>query len=332
MNYLDLEISEYKFVVKTWKRGLVDIFSALALPDAQILRSGPVDGKRTLTDTRLLLGFLDKEGAVIVETELDRTTRVVPGGPAWRAEFISREAVDKSITHLNLQQILGREFFRQIAIPRLLQLLAPGPMTPPDSGVLPLWRKLMGPQPNKCSGDRLTDNHLHRYMIYQLAKVALERARSLIRSKHMKVRSKVEGEEDEDEGEEDEEEPLNIKFKDVDMVRDETPIDPEQIAADQQRLITQSSIVQNPYQQFPVEERQLDNYQHHVSASPRPRCPPDWWPECGNYTTVAPGCRSLPDLTTCESLDSAPPLYYRLSYREPQPGRVHHEAFLGTIP
>lgn len=283
MAYFCLNQSEYAYVVKTWTEGLLGLFITLGLPDTQVLRSGPADSKYPLTESRLLLAFPNQQDVMVVEPEVGKGVEVVPGGPAWRTEPIPRETMKTDILHLNLKRVLGRAFFAQIAIPRLFQLLAPMLGMPQDPVAPAVWKKLMD-MPPQSSRNFLAENH-HKFMVYQLAKVALGRARGRIQfnkkimrpqremSEHTQLDGVVE---------------LGHDPDSMQKLRDK-----KQIAADQQRSITPSSVVQNPSQKSPDEERRPHYYQHRVATTPNYLSPPYRWPEPPHHDTFGSGRGSV---------------------------------------
>lgn len=272
MAYFGLTPAEYAYVVKTWTEGLLGLFILLGLPDTQVLRSGPADGVFPLTDARLLLAFPDQQDEMVVEEEVGRGAQIVPGGPGWRSELIPRETVNTDILHLNLRRVLGRAFFAQIAVPRLFQLLAPGLGTPLDPGALVVWTKLMD-MPAQSSGGFLANNH-HKFMVYQLAKVALGRARGRTQYGNKKVwpqREMSEGAQLDGVVE------LGCGLDSIQKLRDEQQI--------QQRSITPSGVIPN----LPVEECRPHHYQHRVATAASPAAAPapavrHWWPGPSRYS------------------------------------------------
>lgn len=148
----------------------------LALPGVEVHRASP-------TDERLLLVFPGAAGAMVLEKEFDDGIEVVPGGWAWKTNPIPSSMVQATgITQLKLMRPLGRSFFHQVIIPRLLQLFAPGTETSTASDSSRLWGKITSVQPERCSGDSRVDYLIHKYMVYHMAKIALERTRSKSRT------------------------------------------------------------------------------------------------------------------------------------------------------
>ncbi|KAL0631871.1 hypothetical protein Q9L58_009256 [Maublancomyces gigas] len=176
MVYLNLSKLEYSLILKTWKRALHALMDRLALPGVEVHRASP-------TDERLLLVFPDAAGAMVLEKEFDDGIEVVPGGWTWETNPIPSSMVQATgITQLKLMRPLGRSFFHQVIIPRLLQLFAPGTETSTASDSSRLWGKITSVQPERCSGDSRVDYLIHKYMVYHMAKIALERTRSGNRS------------------------------------------------------------------------------------------------------------------------------------------------------
>lgn len=168
MVYLNLSKLEFSLILETWKQALRALMDRLALPGVEVHRA-------SLTNERLLLVFLDAAGAMVLEKEFDDGIEVVPGGWAWRTTPIPSSTVQAAgITQLRLTRSLGRSFFHQVVIPRLLQLFAPGTETSSASG---LWGKITSVQPERCSGDSRVDYLIHKYIVYHMAKIALERIR-----------------------------------------------------------------------------------------------------------------------------------------------------------
>lgn len=172
MVYLNLSKLEYSLILKTWKRALHGLMGRLALPGVEVHRA-------SLTDERLLLVFPGAAGAMVLEKEFDDGVEVVPGRLAWKTNPIPNSMVQATgITQLKLMRPLGRSFFHQIVIPRLLQLFAPGTGASSASDQSRLWGKITSVQPERCSGDARVDFLIHTYMVYHMAKIALERTRS----------------------------------------------------------------------------------------------------------------------------------------------------------
>lgn len=276
MVYLNLNKLEYSVIIKTWKQALQTLIDRLALSDVEVYRAA-------LTDERLLLVFPDATGAMVVEKEFDHGIEVVPAGWTWSMNPIPRSMVQATgIPQLKLTRPLGRSFFHQVAIPRLLQLFAPKAETPPGSESSRLWGKITTVQPERCSGDSQVDSLVHKYMLYNMAKIALDRARSRCQREDR-------------EGRLGEVAKLN---QDVDTVRkqlDEQRIEINQcIKIDRMsvkhllRPVTPPSTTQN--QQGPGEGCQSPFYEH------RACCPPNWWPESSYWEGLPPGY-PVPDST-----------------------------------